>query len=77
MTLSSIASRICVTTGVYFLVAAMAPVALAATTERQATTPIEQQRALFRSVFESVERGDWSAVDDLSALARSTESSNY
>lgn len=67
MTLSSAASRICVSTGICFLVAAMASVALAATTEHQATTQIEQQRALFRSVFESVERGDWSAVDDLSA----------
>lgn len=70
MTLSSVASRICVATGIYILVAAMSPAALAATTERQASTQIEQQRALFRSVFESVERGDWSAVDDLSALDR-------
>ena len=34
------------------------------------STQIEQQRALFKSIIESVERGDWAAVDDLSALDR-------
>ena len=34
------------------------------------STQNEQQRALFKSVIESVERGDWAAVDDLSALDR-------
>ena len=70
MSLSCAASRICVSTGIYFLVAAMVPAALAATTENEPTAQIEQQRALFTSVFESVELGDWSVVDDLSALDR-------
>tara|TARA_R110000782_G_scaffold16338_10_gene46949 strand:+ start:306 stop:2300 length:1995 start_codon:yes stop_codon:yes gene_type:complete len=35
-----------------------------------AASDIEQQRTLFRSVFETVERGDWSAVDRLSATDR-------
>ena len=30
-------------------------------------TEIEQQRALFKSVFADVERGDWNAVTDLSS----------
>ena len=30
-------------------------------------TEIEKQRQLFNTVFESVERGDWSAIDDLPA----------
>ena len=33
-------------------------------------TDIEQQRALFKRVFETVERGDWSPVDALSAPER-------
>jgi soluble lytic murein transglycosylase len=32
-----------------------------------ATAQIDQQRALFKSVYETVERGDWSPVDGLSA----------
>jgi len=31
---------------------------------------IEQQRELFKTVYASVERGDWSAVEDLSAASR-------
>ena len=30
-------------------------------------TEIEKQRQLFNAVFETVERGDWSVVDDLPA----------
>jgi len=35
-------------------------------------TQLEQQRALFQSVFESVERGEWTAVDALSSDDRYT-----
>lgn len=35
-----------------------------------AADPIEAQRDVFRSVFQSVERGDWSAVDNLSSRDR-------
>jgi len=35
-----------------------------------AATEIEQQRELFRTVYASVERGNWSAVNDLSAASR-------
>mgnify|MGYP001817703191 FL=1 len=31
---------------------------------------LEEQRALFKRVYETVERGDWSPVDDLPAAAR-------
>jgi len=60
----SAASRICVTAGIFFLAAT----GMAA--EGQAASQIEQQRQIFRSVFESVERGDWSTVENLSALDR-------
>ena len=66
MPLLSTASRICVTAGIIFL----ATTAMAAATEGQPAAEIEQQRELFRSVFAAVERGDWTAIDDLSAPDR-------
>jgi soluble lytic murein transglycosylase len=64
MILPKTASRLCVTTGL--LVLATVTAALA-----DAPTPlIEQQRELFRDVYETVERGDWAAVDKLSDLDR-------
>ena len=66
MPLLSAACRLCVTAGIFFLAAT----AVAAAAEKQAASQIEHQREIFRSVFESVERGDWTAIDDLSALDR-------
>lgn len=43
--------------------------ALLATAPLQATE-IEQQRKLFQSVYETVERGDWSPVDGLTVSER-------
>ncbi|MDH3820644.1 MAG: hypothetical protein OEU59_05940, partial [Gammaproteobacteria bacterium] len=43
--------------------------ALLAAAPSQATE-IEQQRKLFQSVYETVERGDWSPVDDLTLSER-------
>jgi soluble lytic murein transglycosylase len=37
-----------------------------------AATQLENQRELFRGVYNSVERGDWSAIEDLSSLDRQT-----
>lgn len=39
-----------------------------AAAQRHTSPQIEQQRELFQLVFESVERGDWTAIDKLSAL---------
>jgi soluble lytic murein transglycosylase len=61
----STASGICVTAGIFFLAATGMAAA-----ERLPASQIEQQRELFGTVFESVERGDWTVVDDLSALQR-------
>src|SRR5210317_1966390 len=47
----------------------LAAAALLVTLPAQATE-IEQQRALFQSVYETVERGDWSPVDGLSLPER-------
>ena len=66
MTLRIAASRICINAGIFLLAASTAPLAHA----EQATTQIEQQRELFRKVFASVERGDWTAVDKLSQMNR-------
>lgn len=66
MTLSIAASRNRITVGILLFAAILADSAFAASQ----TSQIEQQRALFRSVYESVERGDWTAVDDLATLDR-------
>ena len=66
MPLLSTATRICVSAGVLVL----ATIAMATATEGPPATEIEQQRELFRSVFRAVERGDWTAIDDLSAPDR-------
>ncbi len=63
MTVPTFASRVCAVVGIVFLVAFPALTALASSSN----SDIEQQRSLFRSVFPSVERGDWTAIDDLSA----------
>jgi soluble lytic murein transglycosylase len=64
MILPKTASRLCVTTGLLVLATVTAALADAP------TTLIERQRELFRDVFETVERGDWAAVDKLSDLDR-------
>lgn len=67
MILPKAASRFCVTVGLFVLAAVTAPVAFA-----DSTTLIERQRELFRDVYDTVERGDWSAIDDLSDVERET-----
>ncbi len=67
MTRPSAVSRICISAAVFILAATSAP---AATQQARSDSQIEQQRELFRSVFVSVERGDWTKVDALSALDR-------
>lgn len=67
MILPNAASRFCVTVGLFVLAAVTAPVAFA-----DSTTLIERQRELFRDVYDTVERGDWSAIDDLSDVERET-----
>ena len=66
MTVPTFASRICAIVGIVILVAFRGPAAQAGS----ATADLEQQRGLFRSVFPSVERGDWTPIDDLSAADR-------
>ena len=66
MILPKAASRLCVTTGLLVLATVTAALADAP------TTLIERQRELFRDVYETVERGDWAAVDKLSDLDRET-----
>jgi len=66
MILPTAASRFCVTVGLIVLATVTAPAALGDVP----ATQIERQRALFRDVYATVERGNWAAVDDLSALDR-------
>jgi len=66
MNLSTAASRFCLTAGLFVL----ATVTAAAAVESSPASQIERQRELFRDVYASVERGDWTTVDDLSALDR-------
>jgi soluble lytic murein transglycosylase len=66
MTVSTTASRFCLTVGLIVLATVTAP---AAVTDVPGTQ-IERQRELFQDVFETVERGNWAAVDALSALDR-------
>jgi soluble lytic murein transglycosylase len=66
MTLRIAASSICINVGIFLLAASTTPLAHA----EQSATQVEQQRELFRKVFASVERGDWTGVDDLSQLDR-------
>ncbi len=66
MTLPIAASHNRITVGILLFAAILADSAFAESQISQ----IEQQRALFRSVYETVERGDWTAVDDLAALDR-------
>ncbi len=61
MTLPNAVHRLCVTVGVIIIAAYAGPTARA----EVAATQIERQRALFQTVFKSVERGAWTAVDDL------------
>jgi soluble lytic murein transglycosylase len=68
MILPTAASRICVTVGLIVLATVMAPAALGDIP----ATRIEQQRELFRDVFDTVERGNWAVIDDLSAPDRQT-----
>lgn len=57
------AKRVCAAVGIMVLAGLSGPVAHSAVP----TSELELQRQLFRSVFPSVERGDWSAVDALVA----------
>jgi len=66
MTVSTSASRFCLTVGLIVLATVTAP---AAVTDGSGTQ-IEKQRDLFLDVFETVERGNWAAVDALNALDR-------
>jgi len=66
MNRSTAASRFCLTAGLFVL----ATVTTAAAVESRPPSQIERQRELFRDVYETVERGDWTTVDDLSALDR-------
>jgi soluble lytic murein transglycosylase len=66
MILPKAASRFCVTIGLIVLTTVTAPAA------HGDTTGIERQRELFREVYETVERGNWAAVDNLSDLDRET-----
>ena len=63
MTVPTFTSRVCAAVGIVFLLAFPGLNALA----DSATSALPQQRSLFRSVFPPVERGDWTAVDALSA----------
>ena len=64
MNLSTATSRFCLTAGLFVL----ATVTAAAAVDTRSPSQIERQRELFRDVYASVERGDWTAVEDLSAL---------
>ncbi len=66
MTPSITANRICVAVGIIFLTIVTDAAALGDSRVSQT----EQQREMYRQVFESVERGNWGVVDDLSALDR-------
>ncbi len=66
MTVRIAASRICINVGIFLLAVTTSPL----THAEQSVTQVEQQRELFRKVFASVERGNWTAVDDLSQLDR-------
>jgi len=52
------------------LVTCIAVFLIALSPASPAAAAIEQQRELFKQVYETVERGDWSPVDSLSALER-------
>ncbi len=69
MAASITARGICLIVGMAFLGIATVPAGFAATPGGQANV-LESQRELFRSVFETVERGDWAPVDELPALDR-------
>ena len=60
MKLSTTASRFCLTAGLFVLATVATPAAVGS-----GPAQIERQRELFRDVYETVERGDWAAVDDL------------
>ena len=66
MNLSIAASRFCLTVGITILTTVAAQAAVGGARGAQ----IEQQRTLFQGVIETVERGDWTVIDDLSALDR-------
>ncbi len=66
MTRSTIASQFLARIGILVLAALVAPAAVGDVP----TTQIERQRGLFRSVFESVERGNWAGVDNLPTIDR-------
>lgn len=54
--------------GLLTRLAGLMVVVLALGAPAAASSEIEKQRALFKGVFESVERGDWRAVENLSVL---------
>jgi len=62
MNLSTNARRFCLTAGLFVLATVTMPAAVGS-----GLTQIERQRELFRDVYDTVERGDWAAVDDLAA----------
>lgn len=62
MPLSTVARQLCLTAGLLVLATVTAAV------ESSPLSQIERQRELFREVYESVERGDWSEIDDLTSL---------
>lgn len=62
MNLSTNARRFCLTAGLFVLATVTMPAAVGS-----GLTQIERQRELFRDVYDTVERGDWTAVDDLAA----------
>ena len=66
MTLPKAVSQICVTVGIIVLTTVTTPTALGDISASQ----IETQRELFQDVYKTVERGDWTVVDDLSTLDR-------
>jgi len=70
MARSTVASRVCSLVGIACLGIVTSPAGFAATAGSQVNVTLERQRALSRSVFETVERGDWTPVDRLAAPHR-------
>jgi hypothetical protein len=62
MNLSTNARRFCLTAGLFVLATVTMPAAAGS-----GPAQIERQRELFRDVYNTVERGDWTAVEGLAA----------
>lgn len=62
MNLSITARRFCLTAGLFVLATVTTPAAVGS-----GPAQIERQRELFRDVYNTVERGDWTAVEGLAA----------